>query len=183
MSKDERLEPEPDWGGPRVFMDFSIAGRPIGRVVFELNADQCPKASENFRQLCTGEYRPRGHPIGYKECPMHRIIPGFIVQGGDCVKKDGTGSVSIYGHTFDDEPSAYEISQAGILAMANSGPNTNGCQFFISLNDAEELNDKYVAFGRVIDGMFVIRQIESVPLKPNSESPSMPVTIIECGEL
>jgi peptidyl-prolyl isomerase H (cyclophilin H) len=91
--------------------------------------------------------------------------------------------VSIYGHTFEDEESAFGFSEAGIVAMANSGPNSNGCQFFITLDDVSEIDGQYVAFGRVVDGMFAIRQVENVPLKPNSEAPSMPVEICQCGEL
>jgi peptidyl-prolyl isomerase H (cyclophilin H) len=177
------LDPEPDWGGPRVFFDISISGRVIGRIVVELAADKCPATSENFRQLCTGEFRPRGVPVGFRDSPFHRIIPGFIAQGGDCDKRDGTGSISIYGHTFADEESAFSFSDAGIVAMANSGPNTNGCQFFISLDSADDLDGRYVAFGRVIEGMFVLRQIESVPLIPDTETPAMPVSISQCGEL
>ena len=179
----ETLEPESDWLGPRVFFDITIAGRDIGRVKIELRKDICPKAVENFRQLCTGSYRPRGVPIGYKGCRFHRVVPGFIIQSGDCDSRDGYGTLSIYGREFDDENSAYSFDEPGIVAMANSGPNTNGCQFFISLNPAPELNGQYVVIGKVIEGMFTLRQIESVPLKPHSEIPSLDVVISECGEL
>ena len=180
----ERIKPEPDWGGPRVFMDFGIAERPIGRIEIEIYPDICPKTCENFRQLCTGEYRPRGVPVGYKNTPMHRLIPGFIIQGGDCEKKTGEGVMSIYGHSFEDEKSALSFNDVGILGMANSGPNTNGCQFFITLDDAaEDLDGKYVAFGKIVSGLFTLRQMEAVPLKPNSETPSLPITVMQCGEL
>jgi peptidyl-prolyl isomerase H (cyclophilin H) len=177
------LPPDPDWSGPRVFFDLTIGGRPIGRVTIELASDRCPRTCENFRQLCTGEFRPRGVAIGYRDTPFHRIIPGFIVQGGDADKRDGSGSISIYGHTFEDEASAFGCSEPGIVAMANSGPNTNGCQFFITLDDVSEIDGKYVAFGKVIDGMFVIRQVENVPLRPNTEIPSIAIQISQCGEL
>jgi peptidyl-prolyl isomerase H (cyclophilin H) len=177
------IAPEPDWGGPRVFLELTIAGRPIGRVVIELYPEKCPRACENFRQLCTGEYRPRGVPVGYRDTPFHRVIPGFIVQGGDADRRDGTGSISIFGNTFADEESAFTFSEPGIVALANSGPNTNGCQFFITLDELTEIDGQYVAFGRVVAGMFVVRQIEAVPVKPNTEAPSMPVLVAQCGEL
>ena len=177
------IEPEPGWNGPRVFLDFAISGRPIGRVTIELYARQCPKTCENFRQFCTGEYQPRGVPIGYKDTPIHRVVPGFIIQGGDCDKKDGTGCISIYGFTFEDEVSALSMNEVGVVAMANSGPNSNGCQFFITLSPIPELDENYVAFGKVISGMYTIWQIENVPLKPGTEEPMLPVSVIQCGEL
>ncbi|OHT11088.1 peptidylprolyl isomerase [Tritrichomonas foetus] len=183
-NEQERIKPEPGWGGPRVFFDFAIADRPIGRVVIELYPNICPKTCENFRQFCTGEYRPRGVPVGYKDTPIHRVIPGFIIQGGDCEKKNGEGIMSIYGFTFEDEKSAFSFNEAGIIGMANTGPDSNGCQFFITLgNVADTLDNHYVAFGKVISGIYTIRQIESVPLKPNTESPTLRVSIEQCGEL
>jgi len=177
------IEPEPDWLGPRVFFDISIAEKVIGRVVIELRPDICPRASENFRQFCTGEYQPKGVPIGYKGTKFHRSIPGFIIQGGDCEFKNGEGNISIYGRDFDDEPSAYIFSEPGIVALANSGPNTNGCQFFINLSAVEQLDGNYVTIGRVVDGMFVIRQLEAVRLKPYTEIPVYDCVVSECGEL
>ena len=164
-------------------MDLSVSGRGIGRVVIELFEDKCPKTCENFRQLCTGEFRPRGIPIGYRDTPFHRLIPGLIIQGGDCDKRDGTGSISIYGHNFEDEESALGFDEPGVVAMANSGKDTNGCQFFITLGPTKQLEGKYVAFGKVVEGFFTLRQVECIPLRPKSESPSLPVTISQCGEL
>lgn len=184
MSKEtERIKPEPGWAGPRVFLDFSIADRPIGRVVIELRPDICPRTCENFRQLCTGEYRPKGTPLGYKDTRMHRIVPGFMVQGGDVERNDGTGIMSIYGFTFADEKSAFSFSEAGIVGMANTGPNTNGSQFFITTSNVEELDGKYVAFGKVISGMLTVRNIESVPVLPNTDTPTIKVIVTQCGEL
>lgn len=177
------LAPEPSWKGPRVFLDFSISGQPIGRVIIELYSNECPKACENFRQMCTGEYRPRGIPIGYKDTQIHRVVPGFILQGGDADKRDGTGCISIYGYTFEDENSGLSMNEAGVVAMANSGKDSNGCQFFITLSPLKELDGNYVAFGKVISGMYTLRQIENVPLKPGTETPLMSVSVIECGEL
>ena len=90
-------------GNPVVFFDISIAGNVVGRVKIELFADICPKTAENFRQLCTGEYRKNTLPVGYKGCSFHRIIKGFMLQGGDFVHNDGTGKFSIYGDYFPDE--------------------------------------------------------------------------------
>ena len=179
----ERLAPEPSWLGPRVFFDVAVAGRSIGRIVIELYAEKCPKACENFRQLCTGEFRPRGVPVGYRDCTFHRIVPGRIVQGGDCDQRDGTGCVSIYGHTFEDEPSALAFDEIGVVAMANSGKDTNGCQFFITLGPLPALNGTFVAIGKVIDGLFTLRQIGSVPVRPGTDTPELEVTIVLCGEL
>ena len=95
---------------------------------------------------------------------------------------DGTGNISIYGPEFEDEKSVYDFNEPGILAMANSGPNTNGSQFFINLTSLPELNNNYVTFGKVISGMFIIRQIENIPLKNNSNEPIYEIKIIECGE-
>lgn len=177
------LSPEPTWKGPRVFLDFAISGQRIGRVVIELYSDACPRTCENFRQMCIGAYRPRGVPVGYKDTPVHRVVPGFIVQGGDADRRDGTGCVSIYGFTFEDEASALSMGEAGVVAMANTGRDTNGCQFFVTLSPLPELDGDYVAFGKVISGMYTLRQIESVPLHPGTESPAMDVRVIECGEL
>ena len=179
----EKLEPEPGWEGPRVFFDVSIAGRGVGRLVVELYASKCPKTCENFRQLCTGEYRPRGVPIGYRDTPFHRLVPGRIIQGGDCDKRDGSGCVSIYGHQFEDEPSALAFDEPGVVAMANSGKDSNGCQFFITLGPLPQLEGKFVAFGKVIEGMFTLHQMESIPVRPDSDAPSLAVTVTQCGEL
>ena len=183
MSEAERIKPEPNWDGPRVFLDFMMADRAIGRLVIELRPDVCPKTCENFRQLCTGEYRPKGIPVGYKGTKITRVIPGFMVQGGDVERNDGTGIMSIYGYTFEDEPSAFSFDEIGIVGMANSGPNTNGSQFFITTDKSQELDGKYVAFGQVISGMLTLRQISNVTIRPNSESPTILITVSECGEL
>ena len=185
MSKEEveRIQPEPTWDGPRVFLDFNIADRPIGRVIIELRPDVCPRTCENFRQLCTGEHKPKGYPVGYKDTIMHRIIPGILIQGGDVERNDGTGVMSIYGYTFNDERSAFSFGETGIVGMANMGPNTNGSQFFITTANVEELDGKYVAFGKVIDGMLTVRKIANVPLVPDSETPTLKIYVAQCGEL
>lgn len=168
---------------PIVFFDISIGGQPVGRIKMELFSDIVPKTCENFRQLCTGEYRSKDNiPLGYKNCPFHRIIKDFMVQGGDFTENDGTGSDSIYGSTFDDESFALRHSGPGLLSMANSGPNTNGSQFFITCSKCDFLDGKHVVFGRIIDGLLVLRKIENVPTGPNNR-PKLPVIISECGEM
>jgi peptidyl-prolyl isomerase H (cyclophilin H) len=104
-----------------------------------------------------------------------------MVQGGDFIRGDGTGSFSIYGDKFEDENFKVQHTSAGLLSMANSGPNTNGCQFFITCAPCDFLNDKHVVFGKVIEGMSVVRLIEEVP-SPHSK-PKLQVVIIECGQM
>lgn len=166
---------------PVVFMDVAIGNHPAGRIQMELFANVTPRTTENFRQLCTGEFRRQGNPVGYKGASFHRIIKDFMVQGGDIISGDGTGCTSIYGDKFDDENFSKNHTAPGLLSMANSGPNTNGCQFFITCAPCEWLDDKHVVFGRVIEGMPIVRMIEAVPAPQGS--PKLPVTIIECGQM
>lgn len=169
---------------PVCFFDIQIGNVNIGRISFELFADVTPKTAENFRQFCTGEYHIDGVSQGYKGVAFHRIIKDFMVQGGDFVKGDGTGLTSIYnGLKFPDENFTLKHDVPGLLSMANANAsNTNGCQFFITCAKCDFLDDKHVVFGRVVDGMLVLRKMENVPVGPN-DKPRMPVTILECGEL
>ncbi|GJJ70599.1 peptidyl-prolyl isomerase H (cyclophilin H) [Entomortierella parvispora] len=166
---------------PIVFFDISIGDRPAGRMKMELFADVVPKTAENFRQLCTGEYKKNGVPQGYKNCTFHRVIKDFMIQGGDFLKGDGTGSMSIYGDKFPDENFTIKHTGPGLLSMANSGPNSNGCQFFLTSTKTDFLDGRHVVFGKLIDGLLTLRKIENVQVGPNSK-PKMPVVITECGE-
>ncbi|XP_046851558.1 peptidyl-prolyl cis-trans isomerase H-like isoform X2 [Xenia sp. Carnegie-2017] len=132
---------------PVVFFDISIGGQDVGRMKMELFADVVPKTAENFRQFCTGEYKKDGAPIGFKNATFHRVIKDFMVQGGDFIKGDGTGVSSIYGGVaFSDENFKVKHEKAGLLSMANSGPHTNGCQFFITCAKCDFLDGKHVVF-------------------------------------
>ncbi|KAI0951595.1 hypothetical protein AcW1_008599 [Taiwanofungus camphoratus] len=171
---------------PRVFFDISIDNIPIGRVICELFNESAPKTCENFRALCTGEkglspFSER--PLYYKNSIIHRSIKGFMIQGGDFTKRNGTGGESIYGGTFSDEDLTRPLDSEGLLCMANKGPNTNGSQFFITLRDCPHLNGKHVVFGRVIRGYKeVIEKIADVQVD-EKDRPTVPVTISNCGEL
>lgn len=167
---------------PVVFFDISIGGQNVGRMKMELFADIVPKTAENFRQLCTGEFLKDGVPQGYKGSTFHRVIKDFMIQGGDFLKGNGTGSTSIYGPKFADENFRLKHDAPGLLSMANSGPNTNGCQFFVTCAKCDFLDGKHVVFGRVVDGLLVMRKIENVPTGVNNK-PKLPVVVTQCGEM
>ncbi|CAK9154873.1 unnamed protein product, partial [Ilex paraguariensis] len=168
---------------PVVFLDISIDRDPVERIVIELFADVAPRTAENFRALCTGEKGigiTTEKPLHYKGSIFHRIIKGFMVQGGDFSKGNGTGGESIYGGKFADENFKLDHTMPGLLSMANGGPNTNGSQFFIIFKRQPHLDGKHVVFGQVVKGMDVVRKIEQ--LGTADGKPSAIVKIVDCGE-
>ncbi|KAF8566945.1 hypothetical protein P879_02117 [Paragonimus westermani] len=183
----------------RCYLDISIGGDPIGRIVLELFNELCPKATENFKKLCQGGCGlglKTAKPLHYQGSIFHRVIKGFMIQGGDFSNRDGTGGESIYGGTFagmfaifnvrnvSDECLSTPHDRPFLLSMANRGPNTNGSQFFITTAPAPHLDGKHVVFGHVLSGEDVVRKAEAVPITDTkTHRPVKPVVIDACGEL
>ncbi|EQC41853.1 peptidyl-prolyl cis-trans isomerase B (cyclophilin B) [Saprolegnia diclina VS20] len=167
----------------QVYFDIKIGNRDAGRVVMGLYGKTTPKTVENFRALCTGEKGTgtKGKPLWYKDSAFHRIIPDFMIQGGDFTHGTGTGGESIYGDRFDDENFKLKHEGPGTLSMANAGPNSNGSQFFICTVKTSWLDGRHVVFGRVISGMDVVKAVEKIG--SGSGTPSERVTIANSGEL
>ncbi|KAF2864506.1 hypothetical protein K470DRAFT_279723 [Piedraia hortae CBS 480.64] len=145
---------------PRCFLDVTIASKPVERLIIELFVDETPKTCENFRQLCTGEHDGKS----YAQSPFHRVIDEFMIQGGDIAKGDGTGTMSIYGGEFEDESLNWkDMDEAGLVCSANRGKDTNGSQFFITLEPCPHLNGKHTVFGRLVSGMDAVKKIATAP--------------------
>mmetsp|Transcript_1533 Transcript_1533/g.2708 ORF Transcript_1533/g.2708 Transcript_1533/m.2708 type:complete len:181 (-) Transcript_1533:105-647(-) len=166
----------------KVFFDIAIGGMDAGRVEMELYCDT-PKTSENFRALCTGEkgVGKSGKPLHFKGTKFHRVIPGFMAQGGDFTRGNGTGGESIYGEKFKDENFLHKHDRVGLLSMANAGKNSNGSQFFMTFNKFPHLDGKHVVFGHISKGFETMGAME----KFGSQSGTVrkEVLIKDCGQL
>ncbi|XP_076641497.1 cyclophilin 40 [Halictus rubicundus] len=184
------MEDSPQNQGPKnkdnpiVFLDLAIESEKVGRVVIELYKDVVPKTAENFRALCTGErgIGINGTKLHYKGSVFHKVLPQFIIQGGDIIKFDGTSGESIYGPQFDDENFTLSHSSAGLLSMANKGvPNSNSSQFVITISPSIHLDNTNVVFGKVLKGMGVVHEVSHVPTV--KDVPTEKIYITDCGEI
>eukprot|EP00993_Chasmostoma_nieuportense_P002337 NODE_3141_length_1023_cov_27.475446_g2997_i0.p1 GENE.NODE_3141_length_1023_cov_27.475446_g2997_i0~~NODE_3141_length_1023_cov_27.475446_g2997_i0.p1 ORF type:complete len:322 (-),score=98.40 NODE_3141_length_1023_cov_27.475446_g2997_i0:58-987(-) len=170
------------------YIVVSIDGkRLMQQIVFELFIDVCPRTCENFRHLCIGDCKRADAsgtpvPLHYQGCQFFRIVKGGWIQSGDTLNNSGTGGASIYGPSFPDESFSLKHDGEGILGMANCGKNSNGSQFYITVAQNTWMDRRYVAFGRVIQGLSIIQAIHALPTRPN-QMPEVRVVIEECGEI
>lgn len=167
----------------RVFMSISINNKSVGKMKFELFTKDAPLTVANFKALIEGNmiYLKNENQIklSYKNSTIHRIIPGFVVQGGDFTHGNGYGGHSIYGDNFMDEKFIHKHQTRGMLSMANRGQNTNSSQFFITLGNHGHLDGRHVVFGKLYDGWDVLNKIESCGSQGGKVSDI--VRIEDCG--
>ena len=175
----ENKEKEIDITSGNPFFIISIDGKEVGKLKFELFDDDVPNTSSNFRYLCAKGLGDKKEAC-YKNSIFHRVIKDFMIQGGDFTNFDGTGGMSMYGNKFNDENFNLKHNQPGLLSMANSGPNTNGSQFFITLKDTPHLDDKHVVFGILLEGFEILKKIENLDTN-EKDKPIKEVKIINCG--
>jgi peptidyl-prolyl isomerase G (cyclophilin G) len=172
-------------GSLQVFLDISIGYKYEGRITISLFTTIVPRTCYNFKCLCTGEKglgKLSGKPLHYQNSSFHRVIKGFMAQGGDFTVHNGQGGESIYGGKFADENFIRKHNKRGILSMANSGPNTNGSQFFLTFTACPHLDGKHVVFGEVIDGWNVLDKMEEVDIGyQNKPVNGQQIEIINCG--
>ena len=171
----------------KCFFDISVDGAMLGRIVFQLYKET-PKTSANFHKLCTGANGKNfengtfaSHDLHYKGSSFHRVIPQFMLQGGDFTNHNGTGGLSIYGNKFQDENFIHKHTKPYLLSMANAGPNTNGSQFFITTVPCPWLDGKHCVFGEVLQGSDIVDKIEK--MGSSSGKTSKKITIRDCGSL
>nr|AAM93985.1 peptidylprolyl isomerase [Griffithsia japonica] len=161
----------------KVFFDISVGDKPPRRIVFALFGKTVPKTVKNFVDLSL-----HTEGFGYKGSKFHRVISGFMAQGGDFTNGDGTGGKSIYGEKFGDENFKIKHESRGFLSMANAGPDTNGSQFFILFKDTPWLDGRHVVFGKMVDGSAVLDDMENAPTGSN-DRPKDDVKIVDCGTI
>ena len=167
----------------KVYFDIEVDGQKEGRIVFGMFGDTVPKTVKNFSTLCDGSAGTgnSGKPLHFKGSSFHRIIPGFMAQGGDFTNGNGTGGESIYGNKFADENFTLQHTKPYLLSMANAGPNTNGSQFFITFKETPWLNGRHTVFGEVIEGQEIVEAMEKIG--SGSGKTSKTVTIVDSGRL